>query len=37
MDGTPSVILMSDWGTEKRHDPIAQELVHRALVAVDLG
>jgi hypothetical protein len=31
------VVLVGDWGAEERHDAIAQELVHRALVAVDLG
>jgi putative transposase len=31
------MILVSDGGTEEGHDPIAKELVHCALVAVDLA
>jgi hypothetical protein len=29
------VILVRDWRTEERHDPVAHHLIHGALVAVD--
>src|SRR5262249_52261624 len=29
------MILVCDWRTEKRHDPVAHHLVHRAFVPVD--
>ena len=37
VDGAPRVILVGDGRPEERHDAVAEELVHRALVAVDLG
>ena len=37
MDGALRVILVGDRGAEQRHDPVAEELVHGALVAVHLG
>jgi len=37
MDRTLGVVLMGDRGPEERHDPIPKELIHRPLVAVDLG
>ena len=33
----PRVILVGDRGTEQRHDAVAQELVDRSFVTVDLG
>ena len=35
VDGAERMILQRDGGAEQRHQPIAEELVHRALVAVD--
>jgi hypothetical protein len=35
--GPARVVLVGDGRAEQRHDPVAQELVHRALVAVHLG
>jgi hypothetical protein len=31
----PRVVLVGDRGAEERHDPIARELIHRAIEAVD--
>jgi hypothetical protein len=33
--GTHRVILVGERGAEERHDPIAHDLVHRPLIAVD--
>ena len=35
VDGAERVVLQRDGGAEERHQPIAEELVHRALVAMD--
>ncbi len=37
VDRALGVVLVGDRGTEERHDAVAQELVDRALVPVDLG
>jgi hypothetical protein len=37
VDRAPGVILVGDGRAEERHDPVAEELVDRALVAVHLG
>ena len=36
VDRALSVVLVGDGGAEQRHDAVAEELVDRALVAVDL-
>ena len=35
VDGAARVVLVSDGGTEQRHDPIAEKLVDGTLVAMD--
>ena len=37
VDGAARMVLVGDRGPEERHDAVAEELVDRALVAVDLG
>jgi hypothetical protein len=37
MDRALGMILVGDRRAEQRHDPIAEELVHGAIVAVHLG
>ena len=37
MHRAPRVVLVRDGRAEQRHDPVAEELVDRALVAVHLG
>jgi hypothetical protein len=32
--GAHRVVLVSDWGTEQGHDPIAHDLIERALVVM---
>ena len=37
VDGPLRMVLVGDRRAEERHDAVTEELVHRALVAVDLG